>query len=184
VLRILPLIVLVAFLAGCKYTPEYSITRLSGQPPVLPSDCSVYVSLPKDGWYSSYDSPRSGAATARAVVEGFSAYARKVEGAGKVASTDENLDAAAAGRFTYLADPIILHWEDAATSWGRKSDTITIQITVYDVAQRSVVDRATIKGKGGWDSYGVYHPEDLLATPVNDYVGALFGQAKAAAPAK
>ena len=70
---------------------------------------------------------------------------------------------------------LILHWEERATEWSGKPDQITIQVTLYDVSSKQVLDKVTIKGQSKWATFGGNHPQDLLAKPIEKYVAELFG---------
>jgi hypothetical protein len=177
-IRTLVLVLLGMWLTGC--TAAYNFKRAEGisQAPTLRRDASVYVSLPKNGWYEDEEGVRSGAQTAQAIATAFSAHLVKVEQAEQVLSTEANLAAAGAGHFVYLVDPLIVHWEDRATEWSGKPDLITIQITIYDVPSKQVLDKVTINGQSKWGTLGGDHPQDLLAKPIDKYVAELFGAQK------
>jgi hypothetical protein len=175
--RIVMLLVLAVILEGCAAT--FDCNRFVGQerPAPLKSGCSVYVSTPKNGWYGDEEGEHSGEQTAHAIAEAFSNYTPKVEVEPQFASAEENLDKAAAGQFAYFVDPAIVHWEERATEWSGKPDRITIQITLYDVPEKRIIDRVTIKGTSKWATFGGDHPQDLLKQPINKYVAELFGVA-------
>jgi hypothetical protein len=72
-------------------------------------------------------------------------------------------------KFAYYVDPEILHWEDRATEWSGRPDTIEIRISIYDSTSEDELASAVLKGKSKWATFGgiihkIYYRNQLTTT--------------------
>jgi len=159
-------------LASCTATYEH---RYVVEPTTrLDPSRSVAVVVPADGRYADKEYSGSGAQTAEAVT---AAFAERASGA-RAVSVPAGGSASEAARqvsATYVAVPEILHWEDRATEWSGRRDVVTVKIGVYEVGRPAPIASVEITGKSKWMTFGGDHPQDLLPTPVREFVARLYG---------
>jgi len=145
------------------------------QPLRLPSESSFYVARAEDGQDArpaTYE--LSGQRTTDAVVAALASRGCHASSGARVESFDQNLATARDAGSDYLVVPEILNWEDRVTEWSGLPDRIVIRMIVSDVASGEVVDDRTIHGKSRWGTLGGDHPQDLLATPLEQWAAQLF----------
>jgi hypothetical protein len=107
-------------------------------------------------------------------VNALSGRVERAERGAVVESFEEALASARARDFRYAVLPVISHWEERATEWSGIPDRVAIKIHVADVATGEVIDSADVSGKSRWLTFGGDHPEELLPSPIDDYVSSLF----------
>jgi len=172
-------IVLIALLlTSC--TDSHKLTRMGAPAASLPQGASAYVALPADGRYGKAIYTSSGAQTAREVAAAFAPYLSTISIATVSEDTATAIASARAGGYDYLIYPQILHWEDRATEWSLKPDRVSVKLTVMEAASGRVVDSGVIEGRSGLATIGGDHPQDLLATPLQDYASSVTGPASRA----
>jgi len=171
----LPLLALATILtSGCVHT--YKRTALTGNHfNCLHTNASALIAQPADGKFENINYPGSGKMTQAALAAAFSERLKKIEMARTESAFSNALEISRAGNYTYLIWPEILHWEDRATEWSGKPDRIEIRIQVVNPPDGETIDAVLIQGKSKWATFGGDQPRDLLAQPIHDYVGYLFG---------
>ena len=152
---------------------HYALDRQM-QSGILPSNASLYVSLPEAGRYEARTYEMSGRQTGEAVVQAFAPHVARVVLGTRVESAEAARESARAQNASHLVYPRILSWEDRATEWSGLPDRIRIQIRVYEVASGKLLDSAEVSGKSRWLTFGGDHPQDLLDRAIGDYVDLLF----------
>lgn len=167
---------LVAFmlllLSACA--DRHQLMRIGGNRTKLDPSGVVYVSVPRDGQYGQTTYHGSEQNTAQIVVLAISQYAKRVEGGHGYQEFDAALDSAKKLNVQYLVVPTIWEWEDRATEWSGIPDKASVRLMVVDVATRTTLDSALIKGKSGLATFGGDHPQDLLPKPVGEYISYLY----------
>ena len=73
-----------------------------------------------------------------------------------------------------MAIPEILHWKDRATEWSGIPDKIEVKLSVYESNSEKELASTVLSGKSKWATFGGDHPQDLLAEPLNKYIGTLY----------
>lgn len=140
----------------------------------MSSSGSALIVVPKDGFYGKDTYTGSGLMTARAVQAAFYAHLTRVEILEGDLKDDMAFARANTDNYTYLIEPLILHWEDRATEWSGLPDQIQIGIKVFDAATHQPIAGTMIEGASSWWTLGGDHPQDLLRKPLSDYAGSLF----------
>ncbi|MFA6046743.1 MAG: DUF4823 domain-containing protein [Phycisphaerales bacterium] len=172
--RIATVFIVGLILTGCS--DSYKLTRANGEKhlPLLSRSGAVYVLQPTNGSYEGAEYRTSGSATAEAISFAFTPYASRVERSKEAESFSSAMAHCRGGSLMYLVEPTILHWEDRNTEWSGRSDKMTLQIVVYDVASQQSIDTTTIEGKSKWATFGGDHPQDLLPKPLKEYVAQMY----------
>lgn len=163
----------VTLLIGCA--DSHQLIRLSGDQTVkLNKNGGVYVAVPKDGAYGNKVYRGSGQNVAQIIQSAFSRKARNVQQGRDYESFNKALEAAKQNGYKYLVYPAILHWEDRATEWSGISDKVEVKVEVVDTATGETVVSTLIKGSSGKGTFGGDHPQDLLPTPITEFVASLY----------
>jgi Domain of unknown function (DUF4823) len=166
---------------GCAHT--YTITSIS-RSGVLRANASALVALPEDGHFEKNSYPGSGRTTGLAVSAAFARHLQRVDSTPETAALAVQLDKARAAKSDYLIVPTVVHWEDRATEWSGRPDRIEIEIRTVDAPSGETLALGSVKGKSKWATLGGDSPEDLLATPIEAYVGWLFSPVGTPPPLK
>jgi hypothetical protein len=161
------------FAVACKTT---SLTPSGSNEPAvrISPDVKILVVVPPDGTYSNKSYDGSGSMVGASFERALLTHASKVT----VASASPDLDAvivkARQSDCAYALLPRITQWEDRATEWSGKRDKMELVVRVVDVRTGAVVRTATISGRSSWFTFGGDHPQDLLDSPVKEFVKSLF----------
>lgn len=168
-----PLIVGLAFIViGCRTT---TVTPVSTSPAKkVDRGAAVYIVTPRDGNYGKEEYPGSGKEVATALQGAFVRYADEVIIGGELDSTSDAIEAAKLKKCQYLVIPKITHWEDRATEWSGIRDKLVIFIKVVSVEDGVEVRSVEVSGKSSWFTFGGDHPQDLLGSPIQQFVKTLF----------
>ena len=134
----------------------------------------MYISIPRDGKYGQTNYQGSGANTSQIILMAFLKFSNSVETGREYQSFEAALNYAKKNKYSYLAFPTILEWEDRATEWSGIPDKASIKIAIINVATGKTLDSVIIKGKSGIATFGGDHPQDLLQKPVETYISTLF----------
>ena len=160
-------------LGGC--TSKYRVDAYTPPNAHLATNASFYVSLPENGSFESHPYPDSGAQTAEAFRAALLVHVTKVEiGTVNGEDTASALQQARQRHLTYVAQAIILHWEDRATEWSGKPDRITLKLSIYDATTGTIVSTGVTAASSKWATMGGDHPQDLLPEPMKRFVDPLF----------
>jgi len=170
-MRGLVVIPMVVLLSGC--TAAYQLQVLKIPQSKLDRGKGIFISTPKNGWFEKIEYKNSGKMTANAVQAAFARFSNNIyiseECLGlqclKIIPTD---------KYAYFVEPEILHWEDRATEWSGRPDTIEVKITIYEAKSGAEIASSVLNGKSKWATFGGDHPQDLLPEPVNKYVESLY----------
>jgi hypothetical protein len=161
---------LAGVLSGCASSYRQQVVTPAASS--LERGQAVLIATPKNGAYERREYAGSGLQTAAAV---RAAFARHTDRVTVSRCTDMNcLRSEAAGRYTYLVVPEILHWEDRNTEWSGLPDRIEIKLIVADTRVDREVASTILGGKSKWMTFGGDHPQDLLPEPVQRYVDSLY----------
>ena len=155
-------------LTGCAST--YTMNVLKTPDTKLNPSYSVVVATPENGHFGSANYRGSGEMTARAFKNGFLKYSNGVE----VLPKKESPEALAALTDTYYVEPKILHWEERATEWSGMRDKIEIKVNVYNAGSSDPFSSVIFTGRSKWLTFGGDHPQELLPTPVSNYLETLY----------
>ncbi|MGI9309850.1 MAG: DUF4823 domain-containing protein [Gammaproteobacteria bacterium] len=164
-------IALVILAAGCsaKHTQRQLVENTAQLNPAA----AVFISVPENGSYNDKPYPNSGRQTATALEVAFSEHAAEVTVSdscmGKACL--ENVDVRS---HVYYVEAQIVHWEDRATEWSGIPDRLEVKITVYETSTGKKLSSVLLEGKSKWMTMGGDHPQDLLDSPLKDYVGSLY----------
>ena len=159
--------------AGCSSTySEKNTTKET--PPILRTTSRVYVAIPFDASFKEKVAQSSGKATAQAFYAAFSRYIKGTYISRTAESLEESLESARRFNAEYLVYPNILKWEDRATEWSGRRDRMELKVDLIDLSTSQVVFSREITATGKWMSDGGDTPADLLGTPAEQYVNALF----------
>ena len=165
-------VVLSILVSGCAAT--YAQRDLMDIVAKLSPKRAVLVSTPANGIYGNIEYRSSGKITSQEVRTAFSKFASSAT----VISDCKDLQCLsrqqAAGSFSYLVVPQILHWEDRATEWSGIPDRIEVELRVFDGETLLEVGATVLSGKSKWATFGGDHPEDLLPEPLSNYVKTLY----------
>ncbi len=159
-------------LFGCA--DSHKLMRTGNASVKLDQSKSIYISIPKDGWYGNINYQGSGVNASQIILLAFSEYSNKVETGYKYQSFDDAMTHAKENNYGYLVFPTILEWEDRATEWSGIPDKSSIKIAVINAETSRTLSSAIIKGKSGVFTFGGDHPQDLLLRPVQEYAKTLF----------
>ena len=168
----LALLGVLIFLVGCS--SNYVVQPIETPNKSLGGDSEVYVMLPKDGQYGTTVYFGSGQMTVQAIHAALVSKVKKVYIANVSEDLEDALKNAKEMQFTYVFQPMILHWEDRATEWSGRPDQITLKYTVFDVATTEPVASTTISGTSKWATFGGDHPQDLVPVPTQTFVNQVF----------
>lgn len=155
---------------GCS--AKYNMVDVKRSSERLDKSSPVTVATPKDGFYSTTIYSGSGTETAGAVRAAFSRYTDNVKISPQC--SDQQCLAKETNGVGYLVVPQILHWEDRATEWSSQPDKIEIKLSVYKASDLSLMSSIVINGASKLASLGGDHPQDLLASPINNYASSLY----------
>lgn len=148
--------------------------RREGIAPKLSKEAQVFVSLPADGQFEQTPYAGSGEMTLQAVESAFKRHIVRVERGSAVQAREVAVGEALARGCSHLVIPEILHWEDRATEWSGKRDSIEVRLSLIDPATGAALDVATLAAKSKWFTFGGDHPQELLPQFVGEYVDSLF----------
>jgi hypothetical protein len=158
---------------GCTHT--YQRVEGTGKDLVLERDVNVYVTRPTDYHQGGDYLYKSGEMTAALLRNNLSLH---VTEAILAPTTDHFTNSVAQAldlQCRYLFVPVILDWSDYQTRNSGRRDTVRVGITVFELPSTNIVHSSEIRGKSRWfraDDDDV--PEDLLITPMRDYVMDLY----------
>jgi hypothetical protein len=158
---------------GCANTYKEKST-FAPNPPKIPLEARVYVSMPLDAVYKKKVMFKSGNNTAEAVADALARYSKAVFLAKQPESRDEALASAEKIRAEYLIMPTILKWEDKPTEWTGVRDKMTIKLEVIQVAGAQTIYAREISGKSRWLTEGGDTPADLLDEPIETFANSLY----------
>lgn len=158
-------------LSGCAATYEHrAVTETDAD---LDRGSPVLIAQPGNGRYGATEYEGSGKAAAAAVQASFEAHSNRVrvvpvcESFGCLNARDDSGEA-------YLVVPQILHWEDRATEWSGKPDRIKVKVSVHETGQSDPIASRLMSGKSKWATFGGDKPQDLLHTPISNFVDSLY----------
>jgi hypothetical protein len=100
----------------CSCSSAYNVSGGNAGSQKLNPQGTLYVMLAQDGHYGNTPYPGSGRAASNALTGALSKFASRVEQAAQVEDLDLARANAARKNLTYVARPVILNWEDRATS--------------------------------------------------------------------
>jgi len=171
-MRFLVLVVVLFGLAACEDT--YAVKRPNQISKYMLMSATAYVSMPPDGEYGRFTFPGTGMKVTNAVAAAFSRHLAKVVTATGPQTYDTSLERAREANARYLIAPAIVSWEDWNTGVSGRSDRMALEISVVEVATGDLIERAYLSGTNGIPNLGSTKPEQLVPTPLNQYVNSLF----------
>jgi hypothetical protein len=164
---------LLLFPLGCKSTySEKTVT--TAPPPTLKSTTRVYIATPFDASYKEKVAQGSGKQTAQALAVAFGRYGRSVYTGKLPEGFAEALESARKYNVDYLVYPNIINWEDHETEWSGVRDRLEVKIDLIAVPTGEVAFSREVSSIGKWMTDGGQTPGDLLATPCEGFVNALY----------
>ena len=173
-MRFLVLVLVLLGLSACEDT--YSVKRPNQISQYMLKSATGYVSVPPDGTYGDMTFPGSGATVSNAVAAAFSRHLAKVVKAPAPQTLNSALDKARQAGARYLIAPAIARWEDWNTEVSGRSDQMSIEISVIDVTNGRMIERAVLSGINGIPELGSTKPRQLIPAPLTQYVDSLFPQ--------
>lgn len=173
-MRFLVLVLILLGLSACEDT--FAVKRPNQISQYMLKSATGYVSVPPDGEYGNMTFPGSGMTVADAVTVAFARHLNKVVTAKAPQTLNSALDKAREAGARYLIAPAITRWEDWNTDISGRSDRMSMEISVIDVANGQVIERAVLSGTNGIPELGSTKPKQLIPTPLNQYVDSLFPQ--------
>lgn len=163
----------VSVVNGCADT--HQLVRLGESTGAhLSPNASVYIAVPQDGVYGDEKYIGSGRTTSQVLLASFAKHANRVEMGSDYQTYEKALAQSKEMGYEYLVYPAILHWEDRATEWSGIPDRVEVKVQVIEVDTKRVAEAVVIKGKSGLATFGGDHPQDLLPSPVEQFVSSLF----------
>ncbi|MBI4328189.1 MAG: DUF4823 domain-containing protein [Chloroflexi bacterium] len=161
-------------LAGCQHsTRKVALDKAHAQPQ-LDRQVRIYIRLATNHPRQKPPDAESGRRTAQALSEAFATYAKGVRVGKRFEEVPDALATARQANCQYLVSPTILRWEDHATEWTGRRDRIEMKVELIEVSSGDLLYAAVLQGRSRWMTDGGDAPEDLLAEPVNEFVGSLF----------
>jgi biopolymer transport protein ExbD len=169
-------LVLSIFMLSVGCSAKYTTVQVNENStiPKIERSKSVLISVPKDGHYAANQYVGSGKMTAMSVKSAFARYTNDIKISESCSEKPDCIAEAKNNQYYYLAYPEILQWEDRATEWSGLPDRIEIKITIFDTALNSEVDSVIIRGKSKWMTMGGDHPQDLLQSPISQYISKIY----------
>ena len=171
-MKYLYLALVLLLVTGCA--DKHQLVRPNTPSMKLDKEKSVYVAMPKDGFYGVKSYPGSAKSVLSATVKAFSTYSNNVQSGHEYQTFDAALSYAKSKHYSYLIFSKILHWEDRATEWSGKPDKVTLKVDIIDPRTNKVLDSVTINGTSGIATFGGDHPQDLLTEPLNEFAKSLY----------
>ena len=160
---------------GCVH--RYAVAEPKGSP-ALRSGASVYVALAADG---RDDRPRtyagSGKWTTDAIVEALRLRGFRLVFGTAPESIKRAIATGRANHTSYVVYPHINRWEDRATEWSGRPDSLMLSIRVLELSTGKAVDFRTLEAKSRWATLGGDHPQDLLPELISRWASGLAGAA-------
>lgn len=171
-MRLILLLLGISLLSACA--DSHQLTRTGRDVNKLDRDTVVYISISQDGRYGQTIYRGSGQNTTQILAMAFSQFSKRVETAQRHQAFEAALGSARKHNAGYLVMPTILQWEDRATEWSGRPDSVSVKISIIDPTSGKQIDSAIINGKSGLMTFGGDHPQDLLPKPMTEYVKSLF----------
>jgi hypothetical protein len=169
-MRYLYLWIIFMVLSGCAT----EIHRLQSAATPLTQDSSFYVPRCADGLHDGHKQVASGLMTSQLLSSELKTHARHVENG----SHEENLSSALVSArdrdLMYVAYPSILDWQNEATPMASVPDKVKVRIDIVDVASANVIDAVVLEKQTSEMASSKTPPQELLTSPVKEYVGKLF----------
>jgi hypothetical protein len=155
---------------GTKYVP----VAFEAPREALKKQSSFYVMLPSDGRYGGTTYENSGEMTAQIVAKALAVHAAQVWQAPFPQSLNAALASARQANYSHVFQSTILNWEDRATEWSGVKDKLSVRFEVYEVQTGKLVSSLVTDASSSIWTLGGDHPQDLLASPAQSFVDALF----------
>lgn len=171
-MRKITALLLVFFVSGCA--DSHNVSPINTSSERLSASGFAYIAVPRDGQYGATNYAGSGQTVAQIVASAFAKHIDRFEMGRGLEQPDAAMAKARELGATYLVVPVIVHWEDRATEWSGLADKAEVRITVRDVASERTLASAVVSGNSGLWTFGGDHPQDLLAEPMDSYIGSLF----------
>lgn len=171
-MRTLVLLLAAIVLAACADT--YSVNRPNQISKRMAPSATAYVTVPPDGAHEGIVFPGTGAIASRVVAAAFARHFQRVEQATGPQTLQSALEQAKAKNARYLIAPAILDWQDWETKNTGRSDHVSVEITVIEVATGQTIEHGFVGGTNGVPEYGSDKTKELLPVPVAEYVDSLF----------
>lgn len=158
---------------GCEHT--YKETKIGNQPaPTLRSDARVYIARPFDVEYKKQVIQNSGKNTASALLDSFNRFTKSAFAGKMPESLPQALESARKIHAQYLVYPHILRWEDHSTEFTGIRDKLKLDLSLIDTESGSTVFAREIDARSRWMTDGGDTPQDLLSSPVDNFVASLY----------
>jgi hypothetical protein len=171
-MRILIISLMALMLGGCA-SIQYNHLSNKELPKLDPAG-SAYILSPANAMYFSKECVGSGKIIGDLIYSAFAKHLNRVEIAAEGQKIEEGLQKAKGSGFTYLVNPKIFIWEDHATEWNGAVDQLDMQIDIIDVKSSDLLDSVHFGGNGTWFTFGGYHPQNIAAKSIDEYVASLF----------
>ena len=171
-MRVFLAVIVALVITGCANV-QYSRSPDGSQQKLNPS-ASVYVMIPVNPSSSAGECKGVGKIVANLVYASFYKHAKRVELASDSERLEDGLKKAKDLGFTYLVNMKIFTWEDHVTEWNGMVDQIDMQMETIDIQSGNILDSVNFKGHGTFFTLGGYHPQNIVAKQIPDYVALLF----------
>lgn len=171
-MKTLAFTLLIFLCAGCA--DSHQLVKQQSAELKLSAKDTIYVSVPKDGFYGTKVYMGSGMNTSTIIYSAFAKRTHTVNMGQAIQNFDEALTTARADNRRFLVFPTILRWEDRATEWSAIPDKVEVKIEVVDSLSGNTISSGIISGKSGLATFGGDHPQDLLPASVEEYVESLY----------
>ena len=159
---------------GCEHTFSEKSGGAPSSRPSLRPDERIFIRIPIDAIYKKEVIPFSGKKTATSIYAAFGKRTKFAFVAKRSETLAESFESAQGVHANYVIYPTILKWEDHATEWTGVRDKLEVKLDVYDAATQNLLDSVVITGRSRWMNDGGDVPQDLLDSPIENYVNSLY----------
>jgi hypothetical protein len=160
------------FVISC--TTTHSVKSESPEKITLDRNKVIYLNLPRDGRYKG-TVYRGSAKTYQELLEiNIENYASRIVLGKEYENINACRNTAKNNNADYLLYSTIINWEDRATAWSGRADTLAIKVEIIELKTGKKVYDAELFGKGKNLTLSSGSPEDLLPGLFEELMKAIF----------
>jgi len=145
----------------------------TSQPVLRPGD-TIVVAIAEDGQYGTRVYDGTGHEVSSLVLKSISRFSGRAGMAPEAMSLEGAMEYAKAEEATVLIAPQWAHYEDRNTPWSWRRDHISLDISIYHVADGEKVNTTDITANNSSFTFINHRPIELLPKPLDRYVASLF----------
>jgi hypothetical protein len=145
----------------------------TSQPILRPGD-TIVVAIAEDGHYGSRVYDGTGHEVSSLVLKSVSRFSSRAGMAPEVMSLEGAIEYAKGAGATVLIVPQWAHYEDRNTPWSGRRDHISLDISIYHVADGEKITATDITANNSSFTFINHRPIALLPRLLDRYVASLF----------